>query len=186
MALNLKQYSEMLKENSVQVVYSGPIWSNGIASMADMLIKRLEYDDMPFRASQAVFSVFVEQINNMMMYTAEKEVRAEGNSDPKEMPMGIFVLGIKENNYFIQTGNLVSNANAEILKSRIDHLNSLDKESLRKYHKTKVREEDNNKDSKGAGLGLIVLARQTRSPMKYEFVRHDDEHQYFSLYLDIR
>jgi hypothetical protein len=46
----------MLSENNIHVIYSGPIWSSGIDGIAEMLIKRLEFDDMPFSASQSVFS----------------------------------------------------------------------------------------------------------------------------------
>ena len=35
MKFNIRQYSKMLEENNVHVIYSGPIWASGIDGMAD-------------------------------------------------------------------------------------------------------------------------------------------------------
>ena len=63
MKLDIEQYNEMIEKNNIRVIYSGPIWSDGIDGMAEMMKKRLEYDDVPYNASKSVFSIFVEQIN---------------------------------------------------------------------------------------------------------------------------
>ena len=82
MRFNVRKYGKMLEDNNIRVIYSGPIWANGIDGMAEMLLKRLEFDDIPLPASQSVFAIFVEQINNMMLYSAEKEKKnsTEGKS----------------------------------------------------------------------------------------------------------
>jgi len=73
MKFNIMQYSKLLAEHNISIIYSGPLWAEGIDGMAEFLQKRLDMDDMPLSESQAVFSVFVEQMNNMLMYSAEKE-----------------------------------------------------------------------------------------------------------------
>jgi len=185
MKLNLLQYSKMLADKDIHVIYVGPLWANGIDGLAEMLIKRLEFDDISFSASQSIFSVFVEQINNMMMYSAEKELKNCSEGESYEISRGILVLGVQGSDYFMQSGNLVTNANAAVLKDRIDHLNSLDKSELRKYHKERTIKENENVESKGAGLGLIVVARRSSSPIEYKFEPYDNEHQFFSMYITI-
>ncbi|MCL2764348.1 MAG: SiaB family protein kinase [Treponema sp.] len=175
----------MLNKNNIGVIYSGPIWSDGIDGMAEIMKKRLEFDDMPYTASKSVFSIFVEQINNMMMYSAEKEKKINAERCETEIVKGVFILGLQEDTYFIQTGNLVTNSNAEILKKRIDHLNSLDKKQLRQYHKERMNAENDNPESHGAGIGLIEVARRSTSPIEYSLNPRGDKMQYFTMYLTV-
>jgi hypothetical protein len=186
MILNVRQYSKMLEENCIRIIYSGPIWANGIDGMAEMLLKRLEFDKMPFTASQAVFSIFVEQINNMMMYSAEKERKLDPEGETQEIANGIFILGVSEEVYFVQSGNVVTDANADILKKRIDYLNTLDKKELRHFYKQQMNTENDNPDSRGAGIGLIEIARRASGPIEYELEPCGEGRQYFTFYATVR
>ena len=185
MKFNILEYNKMLNDNGINVIYSGPIWANGIDGLADMMLKRLEFDEASTSASQSVFSVFVEQINNMMMYSAEKDKRSDNEGNSLEVSRGVFILGIEKDAYFIQTGNLVSNYSAEILKERIDYLNTLDKKELRRYQRERMKADNDNPESRGAGLGLIVVARRASSPIEYKFEPYDDQRQFFSMYISI-
>jgi len=185
MRLDIEQYNEMLEQNSISVIYSGPIWSDNIEGMAEMMRKRLDFDDVPYTASKAVFSIFVEQINNMMMYSADKEVKICEVNGKKEIAKGVFILGIQEESCFIQTGNLVTDYSADILRERIDYLNSLDKKQLRQYYKERLNAENNNPESQGAGIGLIEVARRATYPIEYTLKPRGDNLQYFTMYLTV-
>ena len=186
MSFNIRQYNNMLVDNCIEVIYSGPIWASGIDGMAEMLLKRLEYNDIPLNASQSVFSVFVEQMNNMLMYSADKEEHIDPDGNPIKISRGVYVLGIKDSTYLIQTGNTVTPQSAEILKKRIDHLNTLDKKGLRQYYKQRMMADNDNPESKGAGIGLIEIARRATEPIAYEFEPLDGGYQYFSMYITIK
>jgi hypothetical protein len=182
----MRQYGKMLEDSNVRVIYSGPIWASGIDGMAEMMLKRLELDALPLSASQSVFSIFVEQINNVMMYSAEKEQRNSLQGEPQEISKGIFILGAHDDTYFVQSGNAVTNSNAEILKKRIDYLNTLDKKELRQYYKQQMSAENDNPESKGAGIGLTEIARRASGPIEYEFEPCGENLQYFTMYATVR
>jgi len=186
MKFDVRQYGKMLDDDNIRVIYNGPIWEHGIDSLAELLSKRLEHDDVPFAASQAVFSVFVEQVNNMKMYSAEKMLKKSPEGNTLEVSKGIFILGIQETTIFIRCGNLVTSNSAELLKTRIDHLNTLDKKGLRQYYKERMNAVNDNPESKGAGLGLIEIARRASSPIEYEFEPYDANRKYFSMYVIIQ
>jgi len=186
MKFNVREYHKMLAENHIDVIYSGPIWASGIDGMAEMLLRRLEYDDIPMTASQSVFSVFIEQMNNILMYSAEKEQHTCANGKQVETSRGMYILGIKNSAYFIQTGNAVTHKSAEILKQRIDHLNTMDKKELRQYYKQQMKAENNNPESRGAGIGLIEVARRATGQIEYKFEPIDNDLQYFSMYITIK
>ena len=175
----------MLRDSKITLVYSGPLWAEGIGGVAGTLKKRLEFDELPLEASQEVFSVFVEQMNNMLMYSTEKEQFVTPGDLHSEAPKGTFILGTKGKAYFIQTGNMIKNDVVESMQKRIDYLNTLDKQGLRAYYKEQMRLEPDNPDSKGAGLGLIEIARRISSKIEYTFTPYDDGFTFFTMYVMI-
>jgi len=183
MKFNILEYSKLLSQHNISIIYSGPLWAEGINGMAEFLQKRLDMDDMPLSESQAVFSVFVEQMNNMLMYSAEKEKHPETGA--AELSSGIFVLGTQDKAYYVQTGNVVKNSSVGILKERIDFLNTLDKKELRQYYKEQMKAENDNPESKGAGLGLTEIARRAASKIEYEFIPYGEGLSYFSMYVTV-
>ncbi len=73
----------------------------------------------------------------------------------------------------------------ELIKDRIDHLNSLDKKELRKFHRERLHAENDNPESKGAGLGLIEIARRATAPITYNFEPINEDLVYFTMYVEI-
>ncbi len=185
MILDLVEYYKMVKKYNINIIYSGPLWADGIEGIATTLKKRLEIDDLPLSASQSVFSVFVEQMNNMLMYSAEKEVYNGPAEKQLDAARGLFILGSQDKTYFIQSGNVMKNEGVTLIKERIDHLNKLDKVELRKYYKEQLRNENTNPESKGAGLGLIEIARRASSKIDYSFTPFDEGNVFFSMYVTI-
>ena len=185
MIMDMLEYYYMLKKNNINIIYSGPIWADGVEGIGGTLRKRMAFDDLPFSASQSVFSVFVEQMNNMLMYSAEKE-RFQGNDEKQfGVSTGAFILGAQGKTYFLQSGNVVKNEDVELLKNRIDYLNTLDKKELRKYYKEQIKSENDNPNSRGAGLGLIEIARRASSKIEYSFTPVEDGLSFFSMFVII-
>jgi len=185
MRLNILEYSRLLAEHNVSIIYSGPLWAEGIDGMAEFLQKKLDMDDMSLSASQAVFSVFVEQMNNMLMHSAEKERHERPETGAVEKASGIFVLGSCDKSYYVQTGNVIKNSSVGLLKERIDFLNTLDKKELREFYREQIKIENNNPESRGAGLGLTEIARRATSKIEYEFVPYGEGLSYFTMYVTV-
>lgn len=184
MLVDMVKYYEMLKKHNINIIYSGPIWMDGVECIGTTLRKRLEFDAMPLGASQAVFSVFIEQMNNMLHYSADREVFQDENSE-KNQGTGVFILGCENRQYFLQTGNVMKKQQQKMMKERIDYLNTLDKKELRRYYKERIKAENNNPDSMGAGIGLIEIARRASSKIEYSFTELDEENLFFSMYVTI-
>jgi len=185
MNLNIPEYVKMLAQHNITVMYSGPVWAGGLDGLSNMLQRRLDLEDLPLESSQSVFSVFVEQMNNMLMYSAEKEPFTRESGEQLEVSKGTFILGVKGKTHFVYTGNVVSGSSAAILKERIDHLNNLEGKELRKYYRERLNAENDNPESKGAGLGLIEIARRASSKIAYDISEHDSGNKYFTMYVEI-
>jgi hypothetical protein len=185
MKIDILAYNQMLIDNNISIIYSGPLWAEGIDGMAEFIQRRLDKDELTLNASQSIFSVFVEQVNNMLMYSVEKE---QSDNPEKHCPAaakGIFMMGKHDNTYFLQTGNYMKTSSVDLLKGRIDHLNTLDKQELRQFFKEQRKAEDNNPESKGGGIGLIEVARRATSKIDYEFIPHREGLTYFTMYVTI-
>ena len=164
-----------LNDKNIILMYSGPIWSEGIAELGTRLKECLKIEEVASHTVQDFFSVFVEQANNMLMYSAEKIYG---------LPKGTIILGKDKNSFFIQTCNAVKKDNVELIKKRIAHLNTLNKKELHDYYKEQMRKKDDNPESKGSGLGFTEIARRTSSKLKYSFTPINDL-IFFKLYVTI-
>jgi hypothetical protein len=185
MKVDILQYSKMLADNQIYIIYNGPIWSDKLESFADILQRQFDFDKLPLNVSQSIFSVFIEQMNNMIMYSAEKEYIDYQDNKQMEVSKGTFILGAQDKTYYVQTGNPMKNSNVELLKSRIDYLNTLDKKELRQYYKQQMHSEDDNPASKGAGIGLIEIARRATSRIEYDITPLENDLSYFTMYVTI-
>jgi hypothetical protein len=80
---------------------------------------------------------------------------------------------------------VIKNSSIGLLKDRIDFLNTLDKKELRQFYKEQMKHEDNNPESRGAGLGLTEIARRAASKIEYEFTPYGEGLSYFTMYVAI-
>ena len=185
MILDMRKHSEMIKNLNIHIMYSGPMWDDGIKGITSMVKVQLEGDDLPSSAAKSIFSVFVEQVTNILMYSAEKEQFIQADKDPADISTGMLLLGEKNKTYFIQTGNAIKSDSAKLIKEKIDHLNLLDKKELRQFYKEKIRMENDNPESKGGGLGLIEIAKRATAPIEYLIEPINGELSYFTMLVEI-
>lgn len=186
MKFDIAKYHKLMEQDNICLIYNGPVWADGIEGMAEKLQKRLEYDALPENVAQSIFSVFIEQMNNILLHSAEKEAIDHPIDGHLEISKGIFILGVQEDKtYIIQSANVVTSEDAESLKKHIDYLNTLDKPELRKFYKEQIKFVNANPNSKGAGIGMIEIARRTSSKIGYDITPADEGLSYFTIYVEI-
>lgn len=185
MILNMNEYADIMKRLNIDIIYSGPMWEDGIKGLSEMVRVHLSYDKLLRNSAKSIFSVFVEQVTNVLMYSADKKHYLQENNEFVDVSKGLLVLGHRENSFFIQTRNVIKNESVEFLKKKIDHLNTLDKKELRQYHKERLKCDNDNPDSKGAGLGLIEIARRASTPIGYQFDPIENGLSSFTMYVEI-
>ena len=97
---------------------------------------------------------------------------------------GIFAIQKKGSRYLITTGNLIVNSKVDSLKQKLERVNSLDREELKKLHR-EILSTGELSDKGGAGLGLIEMARRSGNKLLFDFEYVDLYWSYFYLQTEI-
>lgn len=171
--LELKQY---LKDQGIVFSYSGYMTEDVLMGIGGAIKKKMELDEIDRSKSKSVFSVFVEQVQNVIRYSAEKEV----SFTKDQLSYGLLTVGEKDDTIFVSCGNLVSAEDVKQLKDSLTEIKQLDKPGLKKLWKKKLKG-DPPEGSKGAGVGFVEIARRAKGGIDFDFVEVDRENFFFTL-----
>ncbi|MBR6176551.1 MAG: SiaB family protein kinase [Bacteroidales bacterium] len=121
-----------------------------------------------------IYYIMVEGLQNITRHQDEI-----ANLNTEKYP-GIFAIQKNGERYYISTGNIVANENIPALKEKLDTINSLNPDELKKFHREMLTT-GSMSDKGGAGLGLIEMSRKSGNKLLYSFEQLDNEYTYFYL-----
>lgn len=179
---NLNSIVKEMNQQGVIISFNGTFTQNIIEEMGEAIKKYLEEDkteDNDEIRSYDIFSVYIELSQNIKNYFHKKMSCDTENEFFKLAFESIIVIGKEKNNYYVCSGNVIDNADIKELKESIEHINSLNKEELRKYFKEKLKSKRD--DEYGAGLGLIDMVKKSKNPLEYLFVERNNKYSFFIL-----
>ncbi len=177
--IDLYNYKQDLEKDGIIFSFSGPMSHEiieGIGSAIRVKIGEGEQGDR--RAALKVFAIFVEQVENVINYSVEKDYI------DSQLSFGIVVIGKKDGHFFISGGNRIDMNKKEKLDANLSKLIGMDKDELKAYYKER-RRADKDDDSKGAGIGFIEMARKSSKPIEYSFVDIDSQYAFFTIKISI-
>ena len=163
--------------NGISLVYLGT-FSHEITKMfTSMAEEQMDRESEDRTIKMKVYHSMVETLQNLNKHSDEI-------SSNQSVGRGLFLIGKKDNHYYIITANKVSKNKIEDLKSAIEQVNHSSKEELKDLYKKQLK--DGKLSSKGgAGLGLIDIARKTDKKLEYEFLPLDETNFFFILKVEI-
>jgi len=129
MKLELYDFYQRAKEKDVIFYYCGPIAHASIEGVAQTLRKNLEFQEAGNMTAQSVFSVFVEQMQNILNYSAERVPATD--TIENELRIGVVVIGHEQNGYFILCGNKIYNSDVPFLKDKLELIRNMNKDELK-------------------------------------------------------
>ncbi len=80
----------------------------------------------------------------------------------------------------ISTGNFITQDKVDVLRNKIDKINSMGKEELKDMYKF-ILNHQRLSEKGGGGLGLVDIARKTGNKLEYTFEKYDDIYYFFNL-----
>jgi hypothetical protein len=180
LARELFEIRSTLRNQGIIFAYSGYVTEAVLSGVGDAIRQKLLFDDADTKTTRSVFAVFVEQMQNMIRYSAETAVVGASAPSPSEIRYGVLTIGQENGEYVIHAGNLVQRSDVERLRAKLTRIREMNKEELRALYKEQLRG-DPGEGSKGAGLGFMEIARRASKPIDFDFANVDDEHAFFTL-----
>ncbi|MDM8515509.1 SiaB family protein kinase [Desulfobacterales bacterium HSG16] len=180
MLTDLYKFKQDLNRQGIFFCFSGPISQNLVSEIGSILEQKMGLEKASRSTVLRVFSMVVEKAQNIIHYSAEKYIDKKTDRDEIELRLGIIAVGYENNHYFVLCGNKIHNKKAGKLKKKLALLQSMNKEELKKYYREQ-RKKEPDKESKGAGLGFIDMAKKANKPIEFDFKKIDDEMSFFSM-----
>jgi hypothetical protein len=169
MDLTKKIRDKMMKDR-LMFVYRGVITNENSMPLLTLLEKEMENSEFGFIGRKRLFMFVLESLQNVSRHSDQNQ----------HADMSLVVYSKTDNGYTVATGNVLPAASINDLKGKLNEINHLQPDEIRKaYRKMLSTAELNNKG--GAGLGLIEMAKKTGNKLDYDFVTLNDEYVYFIL-----
>jgi len=166
------QLETVLEENGILfLTYGGFFTQSLIAGMTEVLEKEVEEAELSMKVSNNIFVVFIELSQNIMNYS--KKLKSSNGFDPK----GLIFVGKKDDNYFVESKNIISIDDKTKIENKLNHIKTLSHDELKKLYK-EVRRSGRDTHAKGGGLGFLEIAKKVSS-FDFEFKELSEDKLYF-------
>lgn len=178
LAEDLLQFRNDLYKWGALFCYSGYLTESILESIGTAMRLKLENDTSDRKLARTLFSVFVEQVQNVVRYSAE--VEAVDGEGPAELRYGVLAVGKDGNGHFVTVGNLMLNADVPRLREYLGELQKLDKQALTTRYREMLKAPP-PEGSKGAGAGFIHIARLATRGIEFGFQEIENGLTFFGL-----
>ena len=174
----LPELYEEMKNDGVMFCFSGPASQDIVESIGHALRREMELEQVRMTTIQKVFSIFVEQVQNIVNYSMEEKPSTDGKG--KGSKHGVVIVGRMGEKFYIMCGNKTTREQGGKMLERINRLQGMDKDELKALYK-EMRRAEPAENSKGAGLGIIEMFRRASEPPVCRLAPIDDDCVFFCI-----
>lgn len=172
MKFNFNHFSD---PTDILLIYEGKFDSDSTKAVLHQAERNIDTIHEDPSTKRKVFNILVECLQNVVKHGAELE-----NPDSDQGTVPVLMIGREDQHYIIASGNAIQSAKVEDLKTKIERINSLDKDGLKQLYKQIMRSNEVSEKG-GAGLGLVDMARKSGEKLSYDFYPLNNNLSYFSL-----
>ena len=173
-------YDSMERKN-IMLSFKGDMSTDLLTSILQLIENKLDRFGESPKVKKRMFNILVECLQNLYHHIDRPPLSDEG----KEQPSVIVMIARNLTGYSIITGNYVLNDNAEILKNRLEEINSMTAEEVKQLYKS-VLANGEMSEKGGGGLGMIDIARKSGEKLDYGFMPFGDGASFFSLNVKVK
>lgn len=168
------RFRDELVGRDIISAYSGPVTDDLLSGFGLAMRAKLALDETDSRIARSMFSVLVEQVQNIIRYSSEVQFLPENASAgaqgaATELRFGLVLVGKRVDGiHFVSCSNLIDNEQVVHLDDAIGCLRGLDRKTLGAMIKQALREEP-PASSRGAAAGWLTVAREATGGFDYGF-----------------
>ncbi len=165
MAEDLFRLYQDMSQRKIWLAFKGAISQDVLVELGTLLKNKSVLD----RRVKKVFAIFIEMTQNILHYSAETEAVPFGDNGVAH-PVGVGVVVVSESadDYSVSAGNVVTSDQVAHLREQCERIHGSDTGQLKQYYDARIKAAHSLAGSKGAGLGLIDIARKADFPLDYE------------------
>jgi len=149
--------------------YEGYFSQTIIAAVADAVKMRIERTGAEGTTRRKLFSTFIEMTQNIIHYSVDAYTRDDSASFNNEIRHGSIYISAEGGRYHLHCANPVHTDMAALLQQKLEHLRTLSDDDIKREYRKSLRN-DTMPNSKGAGLGLLTVARDASEPLEFDFI----------------
>lgn len=172
--MELFQLREKFTKEGIMMCFNGPFSHSIIEEMGIAIKNHLSEANLAKVWIQDLFAVYVEMTQNVTHYLSLSPALTNENAS------ATILIARQGDAYTISSGNVVLKKDVEKLADRLNHINSLDSDSLKKQIRQQLRCEV-APGAKGAGIGLMEIAKRCKKGLEFNFMEIDPEFSFFTL-----
>jgi translation initiation factor 2 beta subunit (eIF-2beta)/eIF-5 len=177
MSFDINEYYSRLNGGDVLMAFKGSISSELISNVLEVVESRMDEYREGSKIRKKVYNVLVESLQNLYHHI---EVLPEEMQKEFDDKFGILVVSRQDARYKISTGNFIGQDKVDVLRNKIDKINSMSRDELKDMYKF-ILNHQRLSEKGGGGLGLVDIARKTGNQLDYTFEKFDDAYYFFNL-----
>ncbi|MBE9517877.1 MAG: hypothetical protein IMY68_04875 [Bacteroidetes bacterium] len=177
MSFDINEYYSRLNGGDVLMAFKGSISSELISNVLEVVESRMDEYRESSKIRKKVYNVLVESLQNLYHHI---EVLPEVMQKEFDDKFGILVVSRQDDRYKISTGNFIGHDKVDVLRNKIDKINSMSRDELKDMYKF-ILNHQRLSEKGGGGLGLVDIARKTGNQLDYTFEKFDDAYYFFNL-----
>ena len=163
-----------IMSHNLILVYQGGFTQEATKSILTLAERNLESSREHPAIKRKVFNVVMESLQNIVKHNDEL------HQNEHRSHKAVFLIRKERNRYAIMSGNTVDRKKVQDLKTRLDRINSLDKEGLKELYKNTLKGTTISEKG-GAGLGFLNMARKSDETLWFDFEKVSETHSFFRL-----
>lgn len=170
--MNIEQFERFqgqAREANVIYYFNGDLNQPILGALGEALRHRLEAQGVAGPIRRKLFSTFIEMAQNVIHYAAPEDCIDAGLHCHKRASIA---LGFDGNDYWVVCGNLMGVEYIPRVSERLTELRGLSLPEIKERYKHQVANDAHEAEdgiSKGAGLGLLTIARDSKFPIEFSF-----------------
>ncbi|MDR3599289.1 MAG: SiaB family protein kinase [Desulfosporosinus sp.] len=176
--IHLQQLKTSLEEYKVLICFSGQFSQGIVEQLCEFIKGQLSEGEVTKYNPMQVISIFVEQAQNIINYNL---ANVRHRDYDQFLESSIVTIGKTAEGFFVTSGNIMDKQDLNPLVEKIQFLNSLGSVELKQHYKEVMRRDSLGINERGAGLGLIQMARKAKSPLEYMNYSINDQLTYFQV-----
>ncbi|QTD52673.1 SiaB family protein kinase [Sulfidibacter corallicola] len=153
--------------------YKGPVPQETLVDMGSFL-KSMLYGNPRIKT---IFAIFVEMAHNILNHSGEREMIDLAGND---IGVGLIILRELPDHFVLKSCNPLRREAADPLAERLAHLRSMSKDELKRLY-VSLRKTGENRTQKGAGLGLVEIAKRPDTQLDFAIQPFNHQFDLFSL-----